>query len=263
MVDPLTFGTPQGFFMFIIAVIGGGAWLYKLAFSSRVVKTLEYEVVSVNRLNGSIIELVMEPRGEKLEHAAGQFCFIHFADDKILEEPHPFTVASAPAANQLRLAIKNSGDWTNYLYDCVEAGMVAQVTGGHGMFNYKTSSNDQIWVAGGIGITPFTSWVRDMASNPSQKINFFHTVRSTGDVIFQKEFEQKSAEFSNFNSHLQVSNDMGRLSVDMVCELCGDDVSGKSVYLCGPVKMTESMAAEFERLGVAKSNIHFEEFNFR
>ncbi len=263
MVDPLTFGTPQGLFMFVLAVIGGGAWIYKLAFASRATKTSTYEVTQVNKLNGAIVELVMEPKGEKLEHKAGQFCFIHFDGDSVLEEPHPFTIASSPNENQLRLGIKNSGDWTNYLYENAKPGMEAQITGGHGMFNYKASNNDQIWIAGGIGITPFTSWARDMVSNPAQQIDFFYTVRSQGDVIFFDEFEQKAAEHDSFNAHLQVSNDMGRLTPKMVCELCGNDVSQKSVYLCGPVKMTESMAAEFERLGVASSNIHFEEFNFR
>ncbi len=263
MVDPLSMGTPQGIFMLAIAIFGAGSWLYKQAFASRATKTLDYELAGVNRLNGSIIELVMEPKGAKLQHEAGQFCFIHFTGDSVLEEPHPFTIASGPNEAQLRLAIKNSGDWTSYLYENAKEGMVAQITGGHGMFNYKASSNEQIWIAGGIGITPFASWVRDMGSNPAQKIDFFYTVRSRGDVILFDELEQKAAGYDNLEPHLQVSNDMGRLSVDMVCELCGDDVSNKSVFLCGPVKMTESLAAAFEGLGVAKSNIHFEEFNFR
>ena len=263
MVEPHSLATPQGFYMLAFAIFGGGSWLYKQAFAQRMTPFLQYEVESVNRLNGSIIELVLKPLGEGLEHAAGQFAFIHFETDEILKEPHPFTIASAPGADRLRIAIKNSGDWTGYLYDMAQPGMVAQVAGGHGMFNYKNSPNDQIWVAGGIGVTPFASWVRDMRSDPAQKINFFYTVRSDSDVIFYDEFESAAQQHDNLNAHLQVSNENGRLTPDLVAQLCGEDISKRSVYLCGPVKMTESMAEAFQKMGVASSNIHFEEFNFR
>ncbi|MFT7587435.1 MAG: putative ferric reductase, partial [Cellvibrionaceae bacterium] len=91
MVEPLSLGTPQGLFMMLFAIMGVLAWLYKQTMAHRLTPHKQYEVVEANRLNGSIVEVVMKPLGEKLQHAAGQFLFIHFDDDKILQEPHPFT----------------------------------------------------------------------------------------------------------------------------------------------------------------------------
>ncbi|MEM8858655.1 MAG: ferric reductase-like transmembrane domain-containing protein, partial [Chloroflexota bacterium] len=233
MVEPLSLATPQGILMMIISVIGVLAWLYKQTLAHRFTPHLQYEVVKTNRLNGSIIELVMKPLGERLQHAAGQFLFIHFEDDDVLKEPHPFTISSPPNADELRISVRNSGDWTGYLFDKVEAGMVASVEGGHGMFDYKASGNDQIWIAGGIGITPFTSWMRDMGKNPSadKKIDFFYTVRSASDVIFFDEFEKTAKDHSNFSAHLRVSNDKGRLTADNVKATCGGNIANRSVYL--------------------------------
>lgn len=263
MVEPLSYGTPQGILMMVVSVSGVLAWLYKQTLAHRFTPYHRYEVVEANRLNGSIIEVVMKPLGEKLQHAAGQFLFIHFADDKILNEPHPFTISSHPDANHLRISVRNSGDWTGYLYENLRPGMVASVEGGHGMFNYKTSSNDQIWIAGGIGITPFTSWMRDMSGSAKQNIDFFYTVRSDGDVVYFDEFNQASEKHPNLKAHLTVSNNDGRLTADKIAATCGGNIANRSVYLCGPARMTESFADAFQQMGVSADNIHFEEFNFR
>ena len=67
----------------------------------------------------------------------------------------------------------------------------------------------------------------------------------------------------NLNAHLQVSNSDGRLTADLIAEKCGGNITNRSVYLCGPAPMTESLADAFEKMGVSADNIHFEEFNFR
>ena len=60
--------------------------------------------------------------------------------------------------------------------------------GCHGRLNYKTGGEQQIWIAGGIGVTPFLSWVRDFDANSEFEIDFFYTVRSEADALFWDEF---------------------------------------------------------------------------
>jgi predicted ferric reductase len=79
---------------------------------------------------------------------------VHFEGDRVLAEPHPFTVSSAPKEDHLRLSVKVSGDGTQYLYDHLKPGMLARVDGGYGMFNYKTGGKQQIWIAGGYWTDP-------------------------------------------------------------------------------------------------------------
>ncbi|MFZ8991027.1 MAG: SUMF1/EgtB/PvdO family nonheme iron enzyme, partial [Pseudohongiellaceae bacterium] len=76
-------------------------------------------------------------------------------------ESHPFTISSAPAEDVLRLTIKASGDFTRALHQTLKAGDGAIVMGAYGMFDYKTGRPDQIWIAGGIGLTPFLAFIRD------------------------------------------------------------------------------------------------------
>jgi predicted ferric reductase len=179
-----------------------------------------------------------------------------------LAESHPFTVSSAPAENNLRLSIKASGDWTQYLGEHLKPGTPAKVDGSYGMFNYKTGKPRQIWIAGGIGITPFLSWVRDFDEHPGVNVDLFYSVRSQAEALFLDELHAASAQRS-FRVHVLYSTQGGRLSAANVVELSQGGLIGKSIYLCGPLAMITALSGQFRRLGVAAGDIHFEEFNFR
>jgi predicted ferric reductase len=247
----------------VISFAGAAAYLYKELLSGRFHKHLPYVVDAVHKLNGTTLEVTLSPQDRKLVFNAGQFLFVHFTGDRKLAEPHPFTVSSAPQENNLRLSIKASGDWTHYLNEHLKPGTPAKVDGGYGMFNYKTGRPRQIWIAGGIGITPFLSWIRNFAGQPGVDVDFFYTVRSEAEALFLDELNAAASAQESFRAHVLYSTQGGRLSAARVAELSQGGVIGKSIYLCGPLAMTAALSRQFRRLGVAAKDIHFEEFNFR
>src|SRR5205807_5365412 len=90
---------------------------------------------------------------------AGQFVFVRFGGGHGWE-PHPFTISSAPQESLLHLSIKGRGDETQRLIDTLQPGVPARVGMAFGMFDYRRGGHKQVWIAGGIGITPFRSWIR-------------------------------------------------------------------------------------------------------
>ncbi|SMB22625.1 Ferric reductase domain protein protein transmembrane component domain protein [Sterolibacterium denitrificans] len=101
-------------------------------------------------------------------HRPGQFVFVTFDAG---EGAHPFTIASADRGDRsIDLSIKALGDYTRGLADRLQVGQAVQVEGPYGRFqldrvNRKTR---QIWIAGGIGITPFLAWLDSLQQQPSQ-----------------------------------------------------------------------------------------------
>lgn len=94
-------------------------------------------------------------------HKPGQFVFASFEG---LEGPHPFTIASAPGSYErtvqgeslLRLVIKPLGDYTQTLHAALQPGQVVRIEGPYGAFDgHGAAPRTQVWVAGGVGITPF------------------------------------------------------------------------------------------------------------
>lgn len=130
-------------------------------------------------------------------------------------------------------------------------------------FDYKRGGTEQIWIAGGIGITPFLSWIRDLESEPHASIDLFYATRSEQDAVFAREIEAAVQTYDRLRVHLSYSLRDGRFSAEQVASLARGGVTGKDIYLCGPIAMTEGLARRFRKLGVPASRLHWEEFNFR
>ncbi len=174
----------------IFVFLGIGSYLYAEVFGRFFKKYVPYLVEAVNHPNNSTTEVVLRARNQPIKHAhAGQFLFVKFAGVQGLDESHPFTISSAPSEDVLRLTIKASGDFTRHLFANLKAGTSATVEGAYGMFNYKTGGEKQIWVAGGIGVTPFLSFLRDLKTGLAHDVDFYYTVRHPEEAVFKDEIE--------------------------------------------------------------------------
>lgn len=245
----------------VISFIAVFAYLYQEVLRHLITPNLKYKVAEVKRLNSDVVELAMTPNGKALSHNAGQFLSIKL-NKAPLNEFHPFTISSAPNSDRLKLTIKACGDFTKKLYDTIETGDTASIQGPYGKLDYTMGTDKQVWVAGGIGITPFLSWLRNMKVDEAKQIDFFYTVRSLEEAIFLEELEAAGDSIANLNFHLWLSNDQGHINAEAINKLI-DLNSNTSAYLCGPIKMTQSLSKQLTAKGVRKANVHFEEFNFK
>lgn len=262
MAEPLILHAPVVLgYVGTIVSIGALAYLNKELLSERLRKRGQYNVEDVKRLNGTTTEVTLRARTSKLTHRAGQFLYVHFDSDKLLEEPHPFTISSAPGEGNLRLSIKASGDWTQHLQDHLKPGATAFVDGPYGEFNYKTGSQKQVWIAGGIGITPFMSWMRDF-DDLHHEVHFFYTVAVPEEALFVDEIQSAAARHKSFHPHILHTSKDGRLTVDKVIAASGEP-AGRDIYMCGPIRMVEAFRDALLSKNVKAINIHYEEFNFR
>lgn len=248
----------------IFFIIGTVSYLYTEIFGRIFKKFVPYRVEAVKHPNASSTEVTMRAKKQPMKkHRAGQFLFVRFPSEKDLNESHPFTISSAPAEDVLRLTIKASGNFTRDLFAKLQEGADAVIEGAYGMFNYKTGGPKQIWIAGGIGLTPFLSFVRDMDGNLQQNVDLYYTVRHPEEAIFVHELEAAAAKNSRLRIHIRYSAKEGSLTMEDILKNAGGDVRGYDVYLCGPLPMMQAFEKKFLALGLPKTNIHYEEFNFR
>ena len=131
------------------------------------------------------------------------------------------------------------------------------------MMDYRKGLRDQIWVAGGVGVTPFLSWCRDIAGEATPNVDFFYTVRDAGDALFWDEIDAIAQHHPRLRPHLHVSSEAGTLTVPRIATKTGTDLAGTDVYMCGPVPMIHALEHGFREAGVPAASIHFEEFSFR
>jgi predicted ferric reductase len=248
----------------IFFIIGTLSYLYTELFGGLFKKFLPYQVESVKHPNNSSTEVTLRAKKESIKkYRAGQFLFVRFPGDKSLNESHPFTISSGPGEDVLRLTIKASGNFTRDLFSNLKAGTDAMIEGAYGMFDHKTGGQKQIWVAGGIGVTPFLSFIRDMNGNLNQDVDFYYTVRHREEAIFIEEIEAAGKKNSRLKPHIRFSSTDGSLTIEDIVKNAGGNLSEHHVYMCGPLPMVQAFEKKFLTAGVSASNIHYEEFNFR
>ena len=248
----------------VFFIIGTVSYLYTEILGPLFKKYLPYKVEAVKHPNNSTTEVSLRAKKESIKRQrAGQFLFVRFPRDKTLNESHPFTISSAPAEDVLRLTIKASGDFTRALFASLKDGTDAVIEGAYGMFDYKTGGPKQIWIAGGIGLTPFLSFVRDMDGNLTHDVDFYYTVRNPEESLFVNEIRVAEQNNPRLKAYIRASSADGSLNIEDIVKNAGGDVKNHHVYLCGPYPMMVAFEKKFLEKGMPRTNIHYEEFNFR
>lgn len=262
LVNPMMTRSPLLMSIIIASyVVGIGAYLYNLVLARFVRPSGRYVVHDVTPLNETATEVVLTPRKKGVPQKAGQFVFVRFAQ-RGLREAHPFTVASAPGEGALRLMVRASGDFTQRLQEELEPGRRAKVEGSYGMLDYRAGTSQQIWIAGGIGITPFLSWIRD-SDRLDRSVDFFYAVRHLDDALYLEELEAAAVLHPGLTLHLNISSRDGTLTAGRIEQVARNGFADKSIYMCGPVPMLQAYEAAFQTAGVPARAIHYEEFSFR
>src|SRR5437763_2557733 len=220
LVDPvLQHSTVLLVWYIAVAAIGTAAYLYRELLHPFLRRLWQhnYSVEAVNQLDRKTLEVTLAPVAQPVPFVAGQFVFVRFGGGHGWE-PHPFTISSAPQESLLHLSIKGLGDDTQRLIDTLQPGIPARVGMAFGTFDYRRGGHKQVWIAGGIGITPFRSWIR--AFPTEQQIEFdidlYHTVRSQYEALFLDEIRMAATQHSSFPPDMHYSQCAWSLTIDPI-----------------------------------------------
>ena len=129
--------------------------------------------------------------GEIIKFQPGQYIYFTIIGKNVSKEPHPFIIASSPTKNHLTLTIKESGDYTSIIGQA-EIGDKAYIDGPYGIFKpLESESEELVFIAGGVGITPFLSTLRFLRDNNEKRnITLVWGIRIQEEMILVSEFEE-------------------------------------------------------------------------
>jgi predicted ferric reductase len=254
-------------YMVSLATLGIAAYLYRSVLGSLLVRRSKYRVAAVNRLDEFVTEVVMEPREAPLLYAPGQFLFVNFREPFSAQFPpfarnqfHPFSITSAPSEQRLRITVKAVGDYTRALRT-LERGVEAVVEGPYGAFTSRDVPNDrQIWIAGGIGVTPFLSMARSL-NGDAPAVDLYYCVEHEPEAHFVDELRSIARERENFRVVVVPRDRDGFLTAERLT-VETPDLESADVLICGPPEMIVSLRSQLRAGGVPAERIHAEEFSF-
>jgi predicted ferric reductase len=254
--------------VWIILMAGTGilAYIYREFIYERFGSVFQYKVDRINPIGG-ITEIYLKPISKRLIFKAGQYNFVSILDNpKIIREFHPFSISSAPNDEYIRISAKNLGDYTSTL-QYLNPGNLVKLIGPNGKFTQENlkDSNAQIWLAGGIGVTPFLSMLKDELNNKetNRNILFIYSCKNETEAVYRDEIMSIANQLPHVQIKFHYSEAEGFLTYNYIKKLFAGNINETLFMICGPAPMMNGLRKNFMQNGIQDENIVFENFSFK
>lgn len=209
-------------------------------------------------------------RPEKpLYYTAGQYT------ELTLQHPHPdergirrwFTLSSSPTDELLSITTKYAGDDTSSSFKkalfALEPGTELHLADPMGAFVLpKFIQTPLVFVAGGIGITPFHSILGWLAATSEQRpIKLLYGVRSEDEIVFQETFDKAGVHATIVVGEASSAwgGERGQLTAELILGL-EQPSEDTLVYVSGPELMVQKLGKDLQKSGLANYQIVTDEF---
>jgi ferredoxin-NADP reductase len=180
------------------------------------------------------------------------------------------SLVSAPFESELVVATRMRDSAFKRALKALPDGASIRCNGPFGRFTLDDAGRPAVFVAGGIGITPFMSMLRQAAHEESaQRLFLAYSNRRPEDAAYLDEL----LELERRNPHFRLAATMtdmsksarawhgesGTVDAEMLQRLVGD-LAAPNYYVVGPPAMVEAVSAMLHAAGIAEGQIRTEEF---
>ncbi|MBS1266290.1 MAG: Sulfhydrogenase 2 subunit gamma [Candidatus Woesearchaeota archaeon] len=242
------------FVFFIIGIIYRTNYKFKQRKNKFYVKGVKWETKDT-------FTLIVEPQ-QKFSFKSGQFCFLRLNRNKLYAR-HPFTISSAPEDKYLNFTIKNTGRFTQVASELKEGEEVI-IDGPFGIFTLEDIKKDLVFIAGGVGITPFMSMIEHIVGREAKNdITLLYGSKTRKDIIFKNKLESIKKNWLKkvfvLSGESSDRYEEGYIDKEII-EKYVKDTNNAVFYICGPELMKKKVINDLKDLGIKKNNIKIESF---
>lgn len=205
---------------------------------------------------------------------AGQYINVAVEIDAV-RTTRPYSICSSPrqrAYYEITVARIKDGFVSDYFLDKAKVGDTLQANGPAGVFHFNPVFHYKrsVFLAGGSGITPFMSMIREVLEKGlDREIYLLYGARNAEVAIFNEELKEFASKYSNFKYTLVLSDKdakggdrQGFVDAKCIKEVV-KDLDKTTFYLCGPHVMTDFCVEALQSLNIRHRDIRREMFGAR
>lgn len=205
---------------------------------------------------------------------AGQYINVAVEIDGV-RTTRPYSICSSPrqrAYYEITVARIKDGFVSDYFLDKAKVGDTLQANGPAGVFHFNPVFHYKrsVFLAGGSGITPFMSMIREVLEKGlDREIYLLYGARNAEVAIFNEELKEFASKYPNFKYTLVLSDKdakggdrQGFVDAKCIKEVV-KDLDKTTFYLCGPQVMTDFCVEALQSLNIRHRDIRREMFGAR
>ncbi|WJR78820.1 2Fe-2S iron-sulfur cluster binding domain-containing protein [Bradyrhizobium sp. NP1] len=228
-------------------------------------KRFSIKVEEIRRLSASVVGLIGRMVGPvPLKFLPGQYANLQVPGTT---EWRSYSMANAPGDARLlefHVRLLDDGVMSRYLAERAVPGDTIQCVGPQGSFYLRGGMRRMLMVAGGTGIAPMASMLRQMiAAREPRPVTLCFGVTEATDLFLVEELKQMASSFPQFDLRIAVAKGVSNPGVHtgFVTDLIGaESLADADVYLCGPPAMTDRAREIATGLGAVPAAIFSERF---
>jgi predicted ferric reductase len=228
-----------------------------------------WRVAEIRPERGDTHALVLEPVGhEGIRFAPGQFAWIKLAHSPFTLEEHPFSFSSsAERTGRLEFGIKALGDFSGAVGD-IPVGTRAFIDGPHGAFSIdRYQAPGYVFIAGGVGITPFMSFLRTMADRSDPRpVLLIYAEKSWPEVAYREELDELEDRLDLETVYVledapeEWEGDTGYITGELLEKRIPREKFDRFFFVCGPPPMMDAVHSALLEHDVPEAHIQMEKF---
>ena len=166
-----------------------------------------------------------------------------------------FTISSAPFEKNPTITTRFSGEKSSSFKKKLFAmaiGEEIEVAASEGDFTFDNSAQEHVFIAGGIGITPFRSMLKQLDHDKKPiHVTLLYANRDQ-DIVFQQELEAIASRNSDFKIHYIFSPE--HIDEKKIREFI-TDIQKPVFYVSGPEPMVENLGNVLKEMGITENHI--------
>lgn len=219
---------------------------------------MKLTLISKEHLIDNVWAFRFEPERE-LNWTAGQYMRVEVPHAQPDDEGTKrwFTVSSAPYEKFLQITTRVTESTFKQALSSLQIGDTIQLLEEpHGDFVWEDTSRPLVFVAGGIGVTPFHSILKQRAyEGKSSPVTLLYSGRNE-NLPFKDELSQWVAT----DPALRVKYIFGEpLTSQKIAEI-EPDINKSLVYISGPEPMVEALGAQLKAAGLPEGQLKLDDF---
>ena len=236
----------------------------------------KYVVSTTKFLTPTIFQVTVKraDSGRVFDFLPGQYAALSFVKKGRPTPARCFSISSAPSEkDKLEFSMRVKGRYTSAISQ-IKVGDIMNISGPFGGFVLDPYKDKQVTlIAGGIGVTPFISMIKEIANiGSNQKVTLLYSVQTQEEVAFYDDLKQIVATNENIRVVVAVNNGdtskltglevkNGKIDAVMMDQFISSGYQGGTFFMCGPPGFMVAMRNTLLLKGVEEYRIVVEAFS--